>query len=54
MSKKKIVIPGDWFTNEHDNRVFVMAVAEGWCMVREGNKKPYVLPAEFVLATFNP
>lgn len=51
---KKHVFICDWYLNEYGNKVEVIAVARGWCMVREGNKKPFVVSEEFVLATFNP
>jgi hypothetical protein len=44
---------GDWYLNEHGNRITVLSVADGWCMVREGYKKPFVVPEEFVLGTFD-
>jgi hypothetical protein len=44
---------GDWYLNERGNRITVLYVVDGWCMVREGDKKPFVVPEEFVLGTFD-
>jgi hypothetical protein len=44
---------GDWYLNEQGNKITVLSVADGWCMVREGDKKPFVVPEEFVLGTFD-
>jgi hypothetical protein len=44
---------GDWYLNERGNRITVLYVVDGWCMVREGDKKPFVVPEELVLGTFN-
>lgn len=45
---------GYWFTNEHGSEITVMATKDNWCMVsKEGKKKPYVLPKEFVMAIRN-
>jgi hypothetical protein len=45
---------GDWYLNERGNKITILSVADGWCMVKEGDKKPFVVPEEFVLGTFNP
>jgi hypothetical protein len=47
------VCSGDWYSDEHGNRITVLSVVDGWCMVREGDKKPFVVPEEFVLGTFD-
>jgi hypothetical protein len=44
---------GDWYLNERGNKITVLSVADSWCMVREGDKKPFVVPEEFVLGTFD-
>jgi hypothetical protein len=53
-TKKKRVLRGDWYLNEYGHVVMVMYVEDGWCMVKEGDKKPKVVSEEFVLGTFNP
>jgi hypothetical protein len=44
---------GDWYLNEYGNKITILSVADGWCMVRECDKKPFVVPEEFVLGTFD-
>jgi hypothetical protein len=44
---------GDWYLNESGNKITVLSVMDGWCMVREGDRKPFVVPEEFVLGTFD-
>ena len=52
-NKKKYIFAGNWYLDQYGDRVDVIAVKDGWCMVRTGNKKPFVVSEEFVLATFN-
>ena len=42
---------GYCFKNEHGNKVTVVEVRGGWCLVREeGKKNEYRLPTSFILA----
>jgi hypothetical protein len=50
---KRGLTSGDWYLNERGNRITVLYVVDGWCMVRDGDKKPFVVPEEFVLGTFD-
>lgn len=59
-SIKKHIFAGMWYLNEYDNRVNVICVHDGWCMVQEvdlfsesGNKRPKIESEEFLLAMFN-
>lgn len=54
--KKRIerLFAGEHYSDEYGERVDIMVVHEGWCMVRKGSRKPFVVAEEYLLAMFNP